>query len=215
MANEVTLKAQQRAGTGRSATRKLKRVGQVPAVIYGHGDPENLQVFARDIENALNHAVGEHLLVSLEVEGEKAPRHAIIQDVQHHPVSADVLHVDFVRVLMDEAIASTIPVEPKGEAFGVKNQGGILEQSLREMEVEALPKDLPELIIVDVSELRVGETLSVKDVKLPAGVTALDDPELAVFVMAEPNVAAVEEAGAAVTPEVLKEKPAAEKESKA
>ena len=217
MAHEVTLKAQLRDGTGRIAARKLKHNGRVPAVLYGHGDPENLQISSRELQNALNHAVGEHLLVSLEVEGEKTARHAIIQDVQHHPVSAAVLHVDFVRVLMDEAITSTIPVEPKGEPDGVKNQGGILEQSLREMEVEALPANLPELIVVDVSALKVGDTLLVKDVKLPAGVTALDDPELAVFVLAEPNVAVEEETGegALAAPEVIKEKPPAEGDAKA
>ena len=173
-----------------------------------------MAVSSREIEHALAQAVGEHLLVSLEVEGEKGPRHAMIQDVQHHPVSADVLHVDFVRVLMNEAVTSTIPVEPRGEPDGVKTQGGILEQSLREMEVEALPADLPELIYVDVSGLKVGDTILVKDVKLPSGVTALDDPELAVFVLAEPNVAVQEETVAAA-PEALKEKPVAQGETKA
>jgi large subunit ribosomal protein L25 len=217
MAHEVTLKAQRREGTGRTAARKLKQDGRVPAVIYGHGDPENLQVSSREIQNVLSHAVGEHVLVALDVEGEAAAQHAIIQDVQHHPVSAAVLHVDFVRVRMNEAITSTIPVEPKGEPTGVKNQGGILEQSLRELEIEALPKDLPELIVVDVSDLAVGDTVLVKDLKLPPGVTALDDPELAVFVLAEPNVAVEEEAEeeAVASPEVLKEKPAEGGETKA
>jgi large subunit ribosomal protein L25 len=179
----------------------------VPAVIYGHGGPENLQLSAHDLDMVLDHSVGQHFLVSLNVEGEKTARRAILQDVQHHPVSGEVLHVDFLRVVMDEEITSTVPVEAVGEASGVKTQGGLLEQSMHEIEIQCLPKDLPDLIRVDVTDLKVGDSITVGNLKLPPGVKAVEDPELPVFVVAEPNVAVVQtaEEAKAVT-EALKEK---------
>ena len=192
MANEVTLKVQPRQTTGSSANKKLKHAGAIPAVLYGHGNPENLQLSAHELGMLLDNAIGEHFLVALNVEGEKASRQAIVQDVQHHPVTGEVLHVDFMRVMMNEEITSTVPVESVGESIGVKTQGGILEQSMHELEIECLPKNLPDRIKVDVSELEVGDAITVGNLKLPAGVKAVDDPELPVFVVAEPNVAVAE-----------------------
>jgi large subunit ribosomal protein L25 len=208
MASEVTLKAQLRQATGSSANKKLKRAGAVPAVIYGHGNPENLQLSAHDLGIVLGNAVGEHFLVALDVEGEKASRQAILQDVQHHPVTGEVLHVDLMRVKMNEEITSTVPVESVGESVGVKTQGGLLEQSMHEIEIECLPKNLPDLIRVDVSQLRVGDSITIGELKLPAGVMAVGDPEQPVFVVAEPNVA-VEAAGEeiAAISELPREKP--------
>jgi large subunit ribosomal protein L25 len=173
MANEVTLKARLRQATGSSANKKLKRAGAVPAVLYGHGNPENLQLSTHELGMILDNAIGEHFLVALDVEGERTARQAIVQDIQHHPVSGEVLHVDFMRVMMNEEITSTVPVESVGESVGVKSQGGLLEQSMHELEIECLPKDLPDRIKVDVSELKVGDSITVGDLKLPAGVTAV------------------------------------------
>ncbi len=205
----MTLKARLRQATGSSANKKLKRAGAVPAVLYGHGNPENLQLSTHELAMILDNAIGEHFLVALDVEGERTARQAIVQDIQHHPVSGEVLHVDFMRVMMNEEITSTVPVESSGESVGVKSQGGNLEQSMHELEIECLPKDLPDRIKVDVSELKVGDSITVGDLKLPAGVRAVDDPEQPVFVVAEPNVApeAVEEEVPAIT-ESPKQKPA-------
>lgn len=210
MAKQVKLSAQVRPHVGRSAVNKLKKQGIVPAVIYGGKiEPQALQVAARDIKTLLSHAVGENILVELEIEqsGSKATRMALIQEVQHAPLSGDVLHVDFHAVNMNETLTASIPVEPVGEANGVKNFGGILEQSLRAVEVECLPKDLPEIITVNVSGLGIGDSIHVKHLMLPPGVTALDDPELTIFLVAEPLVEVEPVAAEAVTtPEVIKEK---------
>jgi large subunit ribosomal protein L25 len=181
--------------------------------VYGGADQaQALQLSARDIKTLLSHAVGENILVELEVDsdGNKSSRMALIQEVQHEPLTGGVVHVDFHAVNMNEALRTSVPVEPTGEPTGVKNFGGILEQSLRSMEIECLPKDLPEIVTVDVSNLNVGDSIHVKDIQLPTGVTALDDADLTVFLVAAPTVAEepVVGAGAAPTaePEVIKEK---------
>lgn len=211
MAKQVKLSAQIRPHVGRSAVNKLKKQGIVPAVIYGGKmEAQALQVAARDIKTLLSRTVGENILVELEIDqaGSKATRMALIQEVQHAPLSGDVLHVDFHAVNMNETLTASIPVESTGVAHGVKNFGGILEQSLRAVEVECLPKDLPELITVNVSGLGIGDSIHVKHLLLPSGVTALDDPELTIFLVAEPvvEVEPVVTAEAPVAPEVIKEK---------
>jgi large subunit ribosomal protein L25 len=163
----------------------------------------------------LSHAVGEHLLVDLEIAG-GANRLALIQEVQHHPVTQKVLHVDFHGVSANEAIESSIPLEATGDAIGVKN-GGILEQPLRSLTISCLPQDLPEIITVDVSALAIGKSLHVKDIQLPAGVTAVDDGDVIAFIVAEPTTApepAAPAEGAAAGPEVIKEKKPAAEEKK-
>jgi large subunit ribosomal protein L25 len=210
MAKQVKLTAQRREATGRSAIRKLKARGIVPAIVYGGKDkPQPLQVSRRDISLMLSHASGENILVELEIAGEKGSRMAMIQEIQHSPVGGDVLHVDFHAVSMDEKIEADVPLEPVGVANGVKNFGGLLEQSLRILEVECLPRDLPDKITVDVSGLNIGDSIHVRDIKLPDGVTAKTPVDLTAFSVLAPAVeeepvAAVAETAAG--PEVIKEK---------
>jgi large subunit ribosomal protein L25 len=210
MAKQVKLAAQRREATGRSAIRKLKARGIVPAIVYGGKDkPQPLQVARRDISVMLSHASGENILVELEIAGEKGSRMAMIQEIQHSPVGGDVLHLDFHAVSMDEKIEADVPLEAVGVANGVKNFGGLLEQSLRALEVECLPRDLPDKITVDVSALNIGDSIHVRDIQLPTGVTAKTQPDLTAFsvlapVVEEEPVAAVAEAAAG--PEVIKEK---------
>ena len=209
MAKQVKLSASRRSGTGRSAVRKIKAQGAVPAVIYGgKQQPEPLQVSKRDISLMLSHASGENILVELEIEGEKTSRLALVQEVQHSPVGGDVLHVDFHAVSMDEMIEADVPLEPVGTAEGVKTFGGLLEQSLRSLEIECLPKDLPDIISVDVSHLNIGDAIHVREIPLPEGVKTRISPDLTVFSVLAPTVeeeptAAVE---AAAGPEVITEK---------
>lgn len=213
MAKEVKLKAEHRTATGRSAARKLKARGIVPAVIYGAKvKPQPLQVSARDINAMLSHASGENILVELEIPGEKSNRTALVQEIQHSPVGGTVLHIDFHAVSMDEKIHAEVPLEATGIANGVKNFGGLLEQSLRSLAVECLPRDLPDRITVDVSNLNIGDSIHVRDIQLPKEVTAKVQPDLTAFsvvapvVEEEPVVAATEAEAAAAGPEVIKEK---------
>src|SRR5713101_4823462 len=144
MAKQVKLKAEPRSATGRSAARRLKARGIVPAVVYGGKEKSQpLQVSARDINAMLSHASGENILVELEIAGEKATRTALLQEVQHSPVGGDVLHVDFHAISMDEKIQADVPLEALGVPTGVKNFGGLLEQNLRALAIECLPRDLP------------------------------------------------------------------------
>src|SRR5438552_10189621 len=182
MAKQVKLAAERRDAIGRAAVRRLEARGMVPAVVYGGKEKsEPLQVLRRDITVVLGHAAGENILVELEIAGEKTARTAMVQEVQHSPVGGDVLHVDFHAVSMDEKIEADVPLEPVGTANGVKNFGGLLEQSLRALAVSCLPRDLPDKISVDVSNLNIGDSIHVRDIKLPNEVAAKVQPELTGF----------------------------------
>ena len=209
MAKQVKLTAEPRAEIGRSAVRKLKARGIVPAVIYGAKDkPEPLQVSRRAVNTMLSHAAGENILVELEIAGKN--RLALVQEVQHSPVGGDVLHVDFHAVSVDELIEADVPVEPTGTPEGVKTFGGLLEQSLRALSIECLPRDLPDVITVDVSGLNIGDAVHVRDIKLPSGVTTKVQPDLTAFSVLAPTVeeepAAAAAPEAAAGPEVIREK---------
>src|SRR6266513_1749334 len=209
MAKQVKLTAERRTATGRSAVRKLNAMGVVPAIIYGAKDKaEALQVSRRDISAVLSHAAGENILVELDVAGKS--RLALVQEVQHAPLGNAILHVDFHAVSMDEKIQAEVPLEPSGIANGVKNFGGLLEQSLRYLPIECLPRDLPDRITVDVSNLNIGDSIHVRDIKLPDGVAAKVQPDLTALSVLAPAVeeepaAAVAE-GAEAGPEVITEK---------
>src|ERR1700736_2699610 len=210
MAKQVKLRAEKRAEIGRAAARKLKARGVVPAIIYGAKEkPQPLQLSLRDINAMLSHASGENILVELEIDGEKSKRTALVQEVQHSPVGGDVLHVDFHAISMDETIQADVPLEALGVANGVKNFGGLLEQNLRVLSIECLPRDLPDRITVDVSALNIGDSIHVRDIKLPTGVTAKVQPDLTAFSVMAPVIEeepVVAEAEAAAGPEVIKEK---------
>ena len=209
MAKQLKLSAQTRSVVGRTAVKKIKAQGLVPATIYGgHDEPVNLSLNKREISNLLLRATSEHVLVDLEIAdgAEKSSRLALIQEVQHHPIRRDVLHVDFHAVRADEKLHAEIPVEPFGEPAGVKNYGGILEIALHSLSIECLPKDLPESIRIDVSGLGVGEAIHVKDIALPEGVVAHADGDLTVVRVAAPKVEIEPAPGAAAGPEVIKEK---------
>jgi large subunit ribosomal protein L25 len=208
MAKQVKLTAEPRTALGRSAVRKLKAAGSIPAVIYGAKDkPEALQVSKRDINAMLSHAAGENILVELEVGGKS--RLALVQEVQHAPLGNAILHVDFHAISVDEVIQADVPLEPTGTANGVKNMGGLLEHNLRSLAIECLPKDLPDVIRVDVSALNIGDAIHVREIPLPEGVTTRVQPDLTAFSVLAPTVEEEPVAAAAEAPtgpEVIREK---------
>jgi large subunit ribosomal protein L25 len=150
-------------------------------------------------------------LVELEIAGENSSRTALVQEVQHSPVRGDIRHVDFHAISMDQMIQAEVPLEPTGTPVGVKTFGGLLEQSLRVLAIECLPGDLPDRITVDVSHLNIGDSIHVRDIQFPSGVTPKVQPDLtalsvvAPVVEEEPAVAEAE-AAAAAGPEVITEK---------
>jgi large subunit ribosomal protein L25 len=210
MAKQVKLKAEPRTNVGRSAVRKLRARGLIPAVIYGgKNEPQALQVAAREINTMMSHASGENVLVELEIAGEGSSRTALVQEVQHSPVGGEIRHVDFHAISMDQMIQAEVPLEPTGTAVGVKTFGGLLEQSLRALAIECLPADLPDRITVDVSQLNIGDSIHVRDIQLPSGVTAKVQPDLTAFSVVAPiaeEEPVVAEAEAAAEPEVITEK---------
>src|SRR5260370_9251856 len=211
MAKQVKLKVEPRTATGRSAARRLKARGVVLAVGYGGKEKSQpLQVSARHINDLLRQVSGGNILVELEIAGHKGTRTALLQEVQHSPVVGDVLHVDFHAISMDEKIQADVPLEPLGVPNGVKNFGGLLDQNLRALPIECLPRDLPDKIRVDVSALNIGDSIHVRDIKLPSGVTAKVQPDLTAFSVMAPVIEeepvtpeAEAEAAAAAGPEVI------------
>ena len=202
MATQLKINAHPRTEAGRNAVKKIKQAGLVPAVIYGAKDPaRNIQIVERELSRLLDHAASESVLVEVNIQdgGTATNRTALIQEVQHHPVSGKVLHVDLHVVAMDELMHAEVSVETTGEAEGVKTGGGVLEVILRNLDISCLPGDLPEVIMVDVSKLNIGGSIHVKDLSLPRGVTVLNDAELSVVSVAPPTV--VEETTTSTLPE--------------
>ena len=176
----------------------MRAAGRVPAVIYGRqAKPQNLEVSAKEFDDLIHHSVSENLLVDLSVENDaRAKRLALVQEIQHHPLEGDVLHVDFHEVTENEKVIVLVPLETVGEAAGVKNSGGVLEHVVFKLKVRALPRDLPEQMIVDVSLLELGKSIHLGDIKAPAGVEILGDKHIAVISVALPRTE--EEEAAAV-----------------
>src|SRR6266513_35549 len=158
----------------------------------------------------MSQASGENVLVALEIGGDGQSRTALVQEVQHSPVGGDIRHVDFHAISMDQMIEAEVPLEPVGTAIGVKTFGGLLEQSLRALAIECLPGDLPDRITVDVSQLNIGDSIHVRDIQLPPGVTPKVQPDLTAFsvvaTIVEEEPAVAEDEVVFVRPEVTTEK---------
>lgn len=210
---ELTVK--RREGAGKEVARRIRRQGLIPGILYGGAAPVPVTLDLRDIMRLLHGQTGRAALLNVKVDEEPAPRAAIIRDVQYHPVSESIIHVDLQEVSMDRPITVTVAVHAAGEASGVKDQGGILEMILREVQVSCLPGLIPDRIEADVSGLAIGSVLTVANLVPPAGVRILNDPGQPVATVSPPTVEEVAappaEAVAAAEPEVLSErKPRAE-----
>ena len=191
----VPLKAYPRTQARRGEVKKLRTTGRVPAVIYGRqAKPQNLEISAKDLENLINRSASENVLVDLSVENDaRSKRLALVQEIQHHPLDARVLHVDFHEVAENEKVTVLVPLETSGEPIGVKN-GGVLEHVVFKLKVRALPKDIPEQLVVDVTNLELGKSLHLGDIPAPAGVEILGLKEIAVISVAIPRTEAEETA---------------------
>jgi large subunit ribosomal protein L25 len=150
------------------------------------------------MEDLMQHSISENLLVDLAVKDDARPKRlALVQEVQHHPLSGKVLHVDFHEIAENEKVTISIPVETEGEAEGVKTDGGVLEHVLFKIKVRGLAKDIPELITVDVSHLKIGEAIHLGEIKTPAGVELIGDKQIPVIAVAAPRTEEEEAAEAA------------------
>jgi len=195
---ELTIR--KRLGVGKGNAKRLRRAGEVPAILYGGAEPVNIAVAPRDIYRLVHGHEGSTQLLKVSFPDSAESRMVIIRDIQYDPVSENLVHVDLQEVAMDRAIQVSVAVHHVGEAIGVKDTFGILEMILREVQVSCLPGNIPAVLEADVSGLNIGEVLTVKDLKVPEGVRILNDMNQAVATVAPP--AAEEVAGPAATTEV-------------
>jgi large subunit ribosomal protein L25 len=195
----VPLNAFPRSLGRRAGAKKLRSSGRIPAIIYGRqAQPQNLEVNAKEMEDLIHHSISENLLVDLAVKEDGRPKRlALVQEVQHHPLSGKVLHVDFHEIAENEKVTVKIPVETTGEAEGVKTQGGVLEHVLFKISIRGLAKDLPEFVTVDVAHLKIGEAIHLGEIKAPPGVEIVGDKQIPVIAVAAPRTEEEEAAEAA------------------
>jgi len=193
---EVTLVADVGRLVGKSAARKIRRAGKVPAIVYGQGtDPEPVAVPSRELQHILGGAGGSNTLINLDLSGRSEL--VLARQVVRHPVRHNLVHLDFIRVRRDQAVSAEVPIHLVGEAQGTKD-GGLLEQDTFTLSIEAKPGDLPASIEADISALGIGDQLSVADLKLPSGVATTQDPgDLVAHVSAPKGLDLGEEAEAA------------------
>jgi large subunit ribosomal protein L25 len=193
------------------ANRRLAGENRIPAVLYGPGrDSVSLSVDRHAFELLMSHHAAGSMIVEIEIEGDKKPVNAMIREMQTSPVKGEIIHVDFMVVQMNVAVHAVVTLHYINDAAGTK-VGGILATNFHEINVEAKPGDLPESIDVDVAALEIGDTLHIKDLVVPKGVTVLDDAEEVLVSVQPPRVEEVVEEGAvAAEPELIGGKPEAE-----
>lgn len=175
---QVTLKTEKREKTGKETAKKLRKMGYIPAVLYGKGlEPQFFSVSYSEFEKIYNRFKGEAVIYTLEFAGgEGQRRQAVLKEFQRHPVSDRFIHLDFQAIEEGETLELEVPIEFVGKPVGV-TKGGILEIMIHELTVECLPKDIPDKIVVDISSLDIGDSLHVRDVKVAPNIKIKDHPE--------------------------------------
>ena len=209
-ASQQTLTVKRRESQGKRRVARLRQEGLVPGVVYGKGtEPVPVTVDHRELVRLLQAKAGEHSLVTIRVEDDGKPweKPALVQAIQHDPVDGHVVHVDFHTILLTEKLKVKVPLVLKGEPVGVKQDGGVMEHFLREIEVECLPAEIPAHVEHDISAMTIGQTIHVRDLTAPAGAKITTDPGAPIASVQTPKVEKPEEVEAAPTePEVLREK---------
>jgi large subunit ribosomal protein L25 len=201
------LSATLRDGTGKGSARTLRAQGRIPAVIYGHGrDPQSLAIDTREIEKLLSRISAESTVIELSLDGKSA--RTLIREIQRHPFKRQILHVDFQELVAGEKVTVRLPIVLSGIPDGVRQDGGILDQTMRELEVEVDPANIPNHVEIEVTSLKIGDSVHVRDIPLPEGVEIVGDEDASVCVVSAPRavvetVAPVEEEAVAAEPEVI------------
>lgn len=201
------LSATLRDGTGKGSARTLRAQGRIPAVIYGHGrDPQSLAIDTREIEKLLSRISAESTVIELSLDGKSA--RTLIREIQRHPFKRQILHVDFQELVAGEKVTVRLPIVLSGIPDGVRQDGGILDQTMRELEVEVDPANIPNHVEIEVTSLKIGDSIHVRDIPLPEGVEIVGDEDASVCVVSAPRavvetVAPVEEEAVAAEPEVI------------
>ncbi|MFN8034388.1 MAG: 50S ribosomal protein L25 [Acidimicrobiia bacterium] len=192
--SDVTLAAEKRTSAGSGPAGRLRRQGRLPAVVYGlETDCVSVTVPTRELNSILHSETGANTLITLKLDGDSVL--TLARQIQRHPVRGDLLHVDFIRIRRDTAVQAEVPITLTGEPEGVKN-GGLLEQLIFTLTVEAKPADIPTAIEADVSQLDLSDQLHISDLVLPRGVVTLQEPTELVAQVAVPRGLGAEEEGA-------------------
>ena len=177
--SETVLTATSGRATGSASARRERATDSIPGVVYGRGmDPISISVARRDLRVALSGSAGMNTILDLTVDGTVYP--AIIKDLQRHPVRRTVQHVDFIQINLNEEIVVSVPVRMEGHAKAVSDEGGLVDLNRQEIEISTTPRTIPDEIVVDVTDMDMDTTITISDLTLPSGVTALGEPEWAV-----------------------------------
>lgn len=210
--SETVLLAESGRTTGSPSARRLRTEDRIPGIVYGHGmDPLSLSVGRRDLRVALSGTAGMNTILDLTIDGKVYP--TLVKDIQRHPVKRNVQHIDFIQVDLNEEVHVNVRVRLTGEAKAVDAEGGLVDLTMNVMEVITTPRNIPDEIVVDVSEMDMDTTIRVADIVLPDGVTAAADPEYSVvtiLTMRTPVLDAEEEAAAEAALEAGDDAPAAD-----
>ena len=193
MATNARLQAEPREVSGKSATRKMRAAGRIPAVVYGHGEETRLlSVDAHELELLFNRVHWENTIVELTIEGERAPVRTLVREVQSHAYKPLVVHVDFQQIHAGERVHVSVPIRLTGNAPGLK-AGGVMMQTETDLDIRCTPDKIPEYIEVDVSGLDIGDAIHLRDITLPEGVDAEIDADRTICSVTPPTVAATTE----------------------
>ena len=174
---QIKLNTTNRTQLGGNNAKRYRKNGQIPAVIYGESGEKNLLVNEKDLTVALKTIVGKAVLIEMEFSDGTESRYAMLKDVERHPLTGSPLHVDFIEVVRGKPMQATVPYHFEGESYGVKNENGVIEIHEHEVRVKCRPRDLPEMILVDLTDLKVGDAIHLKDIKAPEGVEFENDLE--------------------------------------
>jgi large subunit ribosomal protein L25 len=205
----ASLSASVRTETGKGAARKIRQAGNIPAVIYGHGrEAQSLMINARETDKLLKSIAISSTVIELSIDG-KAAR-TLIREVQRHPFKRTITHIDFQELVAGETVSVHCPIVYVGVPEGVRLEGGLLDQIMHQLHIEVDPSSIPNHIDVDVSALKIGNTLHVSDLVLPAGLKVLDEPGNTVCIVQVPKVAVEPIVDGAAEPEVIRAKPKAD-----
>ena len=182
----IVVKSEKRQGLGSNAARRLRAQGFVPAVLYGEAmESRPLVLSKKDIVQILRLETGENTIFKVAVDAELYD--AMIKDLQIDPATDELLHADLIRISMDKPVRVTVPIVHRGEPIGVKTEGGFIDFVTREVEVECLPRDIPESIGIDIGELHVNQSLKVENMAIPAGVKIITDPGTVLVLVSMPH----------------------------
>ncbi len=189
--SELTLEVEKREETGKNANRRLRASGSLPAVVYGDKkESVAIRVESKSVRELLRVGGGENAVFLLKLAGSGQSRHAMIRKLDVDPISRQIIHIDFQRIRLTEKVRVGVSIHLVGEPFGVKTEGGVLDFVTRELEVECLPTDIPRELVVDVTELHIGQHIEAGNLALPKSVELIDEPEKVIVSVSHSRVAA-------------------------